>query len=107
MRGSSAPPGLPGAGQPLRATRRILPPSERGFWGTVPVAASPVPTHRKPLGSKRGRQPEWRPSSPAVFTGMPVTMSARSVSVVKPGLTFQRTTRTSPLGPPSVEAMHT
>ena len=58
-------------------TRSTLPPSELRFCGFVPVAASPVVTHRNPSGPNRGRQPECRPDG---LAGMPVTMSRRRIS---------------------------
>ena len=98
MRGSSVPPGLPGAAAPSVVTRSTLPPREVGSCGTELRALSPVPTHRCPSGPNRGRQPEWRP---LLMAGSPVTMSVRLASGVYPASTGQRTIRTPRVPPAS------
>jgi hypothetical protein len=91
------------AALPSRSIRKTLPPSESSFWGVVPMAASPVPTHKKPSGPKRGRHPLCRP----VLYGIPVTMSRRSTIASPLGVrSVSRTNRTS-FAPPAFEVVQT
>jgi hypothetical protein len=54
-----------------------------------------VPIRSRPSGPNRVRQPEWRPE----LTGIPVTMSVRSVRAVNAAFIRQRTTRMSGVPP--------
>ena len=66
-------PGIAGRGRAVSIDAQHFAAERASSCGCVPIAASPVPTHRYPSGPKRGRHPLCLP----VLYGMPVTMSVR------------------------------